>query len=183
MKSLLLITALALTGCATTRKPVSVARVAAPIERADVVAVQSRARVKKVQTQISTAKDAVTVLKKTALPEQWEAIDKIDVSLVESARLLNEELEQNEILTISLNTARDALTDVLLEQDRIMKELEAAEKKAKAYTALVLKIAIAAALLAAWLMWQFLPGFLGPYKWWAVAGVGVAAFTATFLIL
>ncbi len=183
MKTLLIIASLAFAGCATLRKPVSVARVAAPIERADVVAIQSRARVTKVQAKITTAKDAVNVLRKTATAEQWLAIDKIDLSLVESTRLLNEELEQNEILTISLNMARDALTDVLLEQERIMKELETAEKKAAAYTALVLKIALAAALLAAWLMWQFLPGFLGPCKWWAVAGVGVAAFGATYAIL
>ncbi|HWL51755.1 MAG TPA: hypothetical protein VNQ90_04930 [Chthoniobacteraceae bacterium] len=183
MKAFWMAGLLALTGCAASRQPVAVSRVAAPIERADVVAVQSRARVRKVQARIATAKDAVTALRATAAPGQWVAIEKVEVSLAESTRLLDEELEQNKILTISLNTARDALTDVLLEQDRIMAELEAAQKKAWAYTRLKLWIATLVAAIAAWLAWQFIPGMLGPYKWWAVGGAAAAAFGAIFLVL
>ncbi len=175
--------ALLMSGCSTPREQPAVVRAAIPIERAAVSAIQSRARVSKVKTKVATAREAVTVLRQTALPAQWPAIEKIEVALDQGDALLAEELRENEIMTVSLHVARDALTDSLLERSRMVEELAEAERKAKAYTKLKLWIASLVAAVAVWLTWQFLPNFFGPYKGWALVGAGAGAFGLTMLFI
>jgi len=175
--------ALALAGCSAPRKPVAVLRAAAPVARAEVIASRSRGRVEAVQTRIATAQEAVEVLRKTATPRQKPAVEKVALALAEGQRLLRVELDENIVLTASLGQAQDGLTQVLLEQERIARELDAEQAKARAYWRLKLWIAGLAALLAGWVAWSFVPVILGPYRLYAAGGAGAAVFTAVMLIL
>jgi len=178
------ITCLGMSACAgSPRKPVAVMKAAVPVARAEVLAEQSRARVRKVQARVETAREAVAVLRRTATPEQEPAIAKVEVALAESDTLLVKELDENIILSASLRKAQDGLTAVLLEQERIVRELERTQARAKAYWRLKLMIASLATLVAGWVAWNFVPVILGPWKLYAAGGAAAAMFTAVMLIL
>jgi len=183
MKTLLLLMTLLLAGCAGPKPARTVAKAAAPVAKAEVLATRSRARVEKVQVKITTAQDAISFLKGTATAIQKPAIAKVEVALAESQQLLKTELDENIILTASLQKAQDGLSQVLLEQERIVRELEKAQAQARAYWKLKLWIAGLAALVVGWLAWSFVPVILGPYKLYAAGAAGVAAFGAVMLIL
>jgi|GEM_PF-1865865 len=170
-------------GCAGSRRPVAVVKAAAPVARAGVLAAQSRARVEKVRVKITTAQEALSLLQGTATAIQKPAIEKVSVALAGSQRLLRAELDENLILTASLQKAQDGLSQVLLEQERIVRELEKAQAKARAYWKLKLWIAGLAALVAGWVAWSFVPVILGPYKLYVAGAAGVAAFGMVMMIL
>ncbi len=184
MKNLIsFIPVLLLAGCAGPRgdAPSTIAATRS-IQSANVGAIRAQASARKARVAIRTASDAVTVLERTATPEQASAVVVIKESLT-TARLQVEEAE-TQLIAVSHSLAEsDArLTTLQRETDRMAADLVVARKRVSAYHRLKFWLALAGAGFAFYTAMRLIPP-LGPYKWWAVGGAGVAAFGILWGIL